>query len=397
MIPLQNITTSAVTVQPVRKAVYALSADPVTYGHLNIIERAAKLFDLVVVAIGKNPDKDYLFSLNERMAMLRDVVAKFGNVEVDCFSGLLVDFAYEQCASVIIKGVRDNADFYYEKRLFDVGYTQQAGIDTHILLSDPQLSHISSGAAKALLLENSFVHSYVPLSVKQAMEQRILKQTIIGVTGEIATGKTTLCNSLVDIGKSTNYEIHHIDLDRLAHDMLETLTEPVYQKMRIDIIAMFGEDIVVDNKICRKCLGERVFKDIEALACLNKIMAEPLMVYLKRTLANKRGLIFLSSALLVEAELTFLCNNHVVLVKTDKDVQQSRLLTRGLTENQIRQRFNAQLSSAKKQNNLEQVINNHQFGRLWQYNSGEANDKDGVMNLLEKIIHDTSNVGERSG
>jgi len=385
-----NLVTSSAG--HIRKAVYALSADPITYGHLNIIERAAKTFDSVVVAIGKNPAKNYFFSLDERITMTQQAVRHLRNVHVDSFSGLLVDFAYEQCASVIIKGVRDGADFDYEKRLFDIGH-KQAHIDTHILLSDPRLSHISSAAAKALLLEHSFIHKYVPLHVKQAMEQRITQQTIIGVTGEIAAGKTTLCEHFVTIGKATNREIHHIDLDLLAHDMLDTLVEPVYQKMRQHIIAEFGEDIIVERKICRKRLGEIVFNDLTRLHRLNKIMAEPLVVYLKRKLTGKQGLIFLSSALLVEAELNFLCNNNIVLVQIAKDHQRQRLLMRGLTEKQIKQRLKAQLSHAKKLTGIEQVIENNQFGRLWRYTACMENDK---TDLLTTIINETNSDTMRS-
>lgn len=376
----------------IRRAVYALSADPVTYGHLNIVERAAGLFDEVLVAIGRNPDKQYLFPLDERLHMTRLALRHLPNVRVESFAGLLVDFAYEQCAAVIVKGVRDHVDFDYEKLLFDVGHSQRPGVDTHLLFADPRLRHISSGAAKALQREYGFVHDYVPLHVKQALEQRLSGQTIVGVTGEIASGKTTLCTRLVEAGKALNRDVHHIDLDLLAHRALEELAEPVYHDMRQRIVAEFGPAIVERGVISRKKLGDIVFRDLDKLKRLNRIMLEPILLQLKKMLAGKRGLILLNSALLVETELCHLCNNHIVLVQTDSGTQHRRLVARQLTRQQIRQRLNAQLVTASKRDGIERAIAWAGFGKLWHYVNPSTDDKTAVRELLTRLLADTHDV-----
>lgn len=396
--PQTRCQTGATTLKPpaVRRAVYALSADPITYGHLNIVERAAGLFDEVLVAIGRNPDKQCLFPLGERLRMTRFALRHLPNVRVERFAGLLVDFAYEQCASVIVKGVRDHIDFDYEKLLFDVGHSQRPGIDTHLLFADPRLRHISSGAAKALQREHGFVHDYVPLHVKQALEQRLSGQMIIGVTGGIASGKTTLCNRLVEAGNALNREVHHIDLDLLAHRALEELAEPVYRDMRQRTVAEFGPAILEADVISRKQLGKIVFRDLDKLKRLNRIMLEPILLQLKKMLAGKRGLVLLNSALLVETELCHLCNNHIVLVQTDSDTQYRRLMARQLTRQQIRQRLNAQLATVSKRAGIEQTIAAAGFGKLWHYANPSTDDETAVRELLARLFAETHNASSRT-
>lgn len=392
--PQTRCQTGATTLKPsaARRAVYALSADPVTYGHLNIVERAAGLFDEVLVAIGRNPDKQYLFPLDDRLHMTRFALRHLPNVRVESFSGLLIDFAYEQCASVIVKGVRDHADFDYEKLLFDVGHSQRPGIDTYLLFADPRLRHISSGAAKALQREHGFVHDYAPLHVKQALEQRLSGQTMVGVTGGIASGKTTLCNRLAEAGKALNREVHHIDMDLLAHRALEELAEPLYKDMRQHIVVEFGPAIVERDVISRKKLGDIVFRDLDRLKQLNRMMLEPILLQLKKMLAGKRGLVLLNSALLVETELCHLCNNHIVLVQTDSDTQHRRLMARRLTRQQIRQRLNAQLTTASKRAGIEQAIAAAGFGKLWHYANPSTDEETAIRELLARLVADTHDV-----
>src|SRR6478735_5475633 len=96
------------------RAIYAFSGDPITFGHLDIIERAAKIFDELIVAIGVNPSKKYLFTLEERAQMAKAATAHIPNSKVIYFYGLLVDYAYENNISTIIRGLRNSEDFNFE-------------------------------------------------------------------------------------------------------------------------------------------------------------------------------------------------------------------------------------------------------------------------------------------
>lgn len=352
------------------KAIYAFSGDPITFGHLNIIQRAAKIFEQVIVAIGVNPSKSYMFNLEERTAMAKTALASLSNVQVVSFQGLLVDFAYEMGAQVIVKGVRSTADFDYEQSLHQMGDSQKLNIDTVLFFADPKLAHISSSAVKQIQQEQGLIHDYVPLNVKQALEKQMSKQYIVGVTGEIGAGKSYVCEQLMTLAKQANLPVYHLDMDEITHEILASLSEPVYQQVREAIVKVFGEQIKTDDGfINRKALGEIVFNDPAKLEQLNQIMYQPLLVRLRRALYQKEGLILLNAALLIESGITELCNNNLILVKTSKALQQQRLQERGLSAEQINRRLESAYSYEQKKEKLLRQIQLDHHGQLWEVNN----------------------------
>lgn len=341
-------------------AIYAFSGDPITYGHINIIERARKVFDQVIVAIGENPDKKYSFSLQKREEMAKKCF-KDPAIRVLSFSNLLVDFAYEQGASVIIKGVRNSADFNYENILHFVGKSQKVGIDTHVLFADPKLAHISSSSVKSIAQHSGDIYEYVPLHVKEAIENGIYEKYIIGVTGEIGCGKSHISKQLSDYFMNT----HNIELDDIAHEILNKLTEPAYKLVREDIVATFGITMQEDGFINRKILGDIVFNDYHKLRKLNEIMVKPIMIRLRKKISQKTGIILINCALLAETNMLHICNNNVILIKIDKETQHKRLLKRGLTKTQIDNRLNCQYDYKDKSIAITNCIDKDQHGNLW--------------------------------
>jgi pantetheine-phosphate adenylyltransferase len=369
----------------IKPVVYAFSGDPITYGHLDIIKRAKKLFGKVIVAIGTNPDKDYTFTAKERFELAKQALLPFTGVKVEKFEGLLVDFAYEQGAKAIVKGVRDAQDFQYEQTLNSVGLSQNHGIETIVLFAKPELAHISSSIVKALQKSQGLVQNYVPLPVKVALEKKLVKQTIIGITGEIASGKTYLAEKLLALGKKQGFKIHNIDLDELAHQIQSKLAEPQYQAVRQQIVNEFGEGVQKKDKaIDRKKLGELVFTDYNKLAKLNQIMWKPVLVRLRKELHGKEGLIIINSALLAEAELLEVCNNRIVLIRIDKKTQKKRLGQRRLNNQQISRRIESQFSADKKLQLIEKSLQKHYFGTLWQIND-QTNIEKFAKELLAKV------------
>ncbi|HJW29590.1 MAG TPA: pantetheine-phosphate adenylyltransferase, partial [Saprospiraceae bacterium] len=281
------------------KALYAFSGDPITYGHLNIIQRAARAFDDLVVGIGVNPSKKYMFSLEERTRMAKEAVADLENVSVVSFKGLLVSYAYEQGIQVLIKGVRDSKDFDYEMLLYQAGESQKLGIDTHLLPARQDLIHVSSSVVKSILIEQGEVHTYVPIHVQQALYERMLGQYIVGITGETGVGKSHIGSLFENWGKAHAVPVHHIELDDIANQILTELDDPIYKALRLKIAAEFGYELI-DPKgtIDKKVLGEIVFKDPELLRRLNAIMDLPLSVRLKREMYGKRGIIVINAGLI---------------------------------------------------------------------------------------------------
>ncbi len=369
------------------KAMYAFSADPIHYGHINAIGRAARVFDEVIVGIGVNPDKKYLFTLSERLEMAEKALADLPTVKVVSFEGLLVDYAVEQGVNVIVKGVRDIPDFNYEVLLHQVGESQRLGIDTFFLPAQRDFSHMSSSVIKALQKEQGSILGYVPLAVKQALEERISHQYVLGITGEMGAGKSYVGNVFASLAESKGIVVHNIELDHLGHRILSTLKEPLYEQLRERIVERFGNAVqVADGSIDRKVLGEIVFNDRLALDSLNDLMGTSLSVCLRREMRGKEGLILLNSALLAETEMSHLCNNNVILVTADGQSQQRRLAQRGLSDEQIQRRLMSQYSSAEKQRIIQENITQSRHGMLWKISNSDGADPAVINSVLEDVI-----------
>jgi len=155
-----------------RRAVCPGSFDPVTNGHLDIIGRSSRLFDEVIVAVLVNESKHGLFSIGERMEMLREVVSPYGNVRVESFHGLLVDFCRAQQASVVVKGLRAVSDFDYELQMAQMN-TGLAGVETLFMPTNPQHSFLSSSLVKDVAKWGGDVSSHVPQVVARRLADRL--------------------------------------------------------------------------------------------------------------------------------------------------------------------------------------------------------------------------------
>jgi pantetheine-phosphate adenylyltransferase len=148
----------------VRRLVCPGSFDPVTNGHLDIVGRAARLADEVIVAVLRNPNKTALFTVDERVEMLREVTKEFDNVRVAKFNGLIVDFCKANDVSAIVKGLRAVSDFDYELQMAQMNYNQ-AGVETLFVSTNPLYAFLSSSLVKEFAKYGGDVTSLVPGSV----------------------------------------------------------------------------------------------------------------------------------------------------------------------------------------------------------------------------------------
>ena len=149
------------------------SYDPPTNGHIDVIERAARYFDSVIVAVIANPSKQPLFSLDERKQMLAEALSHVDNVEISSFDGLLVDFAKAKELSIVVKGLRAISDFEYELQMAQMNSTLLPGMDTLFITSNPSWAFLSSSLVKEVAKYGGDVEGLVPSGVAKALADRL--------------------------------------------------------------------------------------------------------------------------------------------------------------------------------------------------------------------------------
>lgn len=159
-----------------RKAICPGSFDPVTNGHIDIVERAAHTFDQVVVAVLTNPRKSPLFSVEERLEMLREAAAHIPNVTVEAAYGLLVDFVREHGAQAIVKGLRPIQDFEYEWQMGMVNRDLDTEIETYFLMSRMEYSYLSSSIVRELASFERLAEGLVPAGVERRLRAKFAKE-----------------------------------------------------------------------------------------------------------------------------------------------------------------------------------------------------------------------------
>ena len=153
-------------------AVFPGSFDPVTLGHMDLIERAAKMFDRLVVGVLNNSGKDPLFSMEERVYMLKELVCTNPHIEVKAFDGLLADFVRQEQAQAIVRGLRTASDFEYGLPLAKANHQLNEDADTIFLATAPEHSFVSSSAVKELLRYQADISNMVPAQVERYIRQK---------------------------------------------------------------------------------------------------------------------------------------------------------------------------------------------------------------------------------
>jgi pantetheine-phosphate adenylyltransferase len=154
-------------------AIYPGSFDPPTNGHLDLIERGSKIFDELVVAILRNPDKDPLFSLAERRLMLENLTTHFHNVSVDVFDGLTVDYAARVKASAVLRGIRALSDYEYELQMALMNRKLQPELETVFMMPAEQYSYLSSRLVREVAQLGGSIKDLVPEMVEQRLREKL--------------------------------------------------------------------------------------------------------------------------------------------------------------------------------------------------------------------------------
>jgi pantetheine-phosphate adenylyltransferase len=159
-----------------RTAIYPGSFDPLTNGHLDVIERAVKLFDRVVVAVAKNEDKHPLFSLEERVELVREAIKHIPSAEVDSFDRLLVDYVNQRNAQAIVRGLRAISDFEFEFQLALMNRKLNEKVETIFMMPKDTYTFLSSRIIKEIARLGGDIHTFVPAHVQLALVKKLKRE-----------------------------------------------------------------------------------------------------------------------------------------------------------------------------------------------------------------------------
>lgn len=155
------------------RAIYPGSFDPVTYGHLDVIKRSCKIVDELIVGVLNNNAKMPLFSAEERVKMLEEVTKDLGNVKIVLFNGLLIDFARQQGADVVIRGLRAITDFEYELQMSQTNHKLEPSVETMFLTTSIEYSYLSSTTVKEIAAFGGDISQFVPEAVAVELEKKM--------------------------------------------------------------------------------------------------------------------------------------------------------------------------------------------------------------------------------
>lgn len=155
--------------------IYPGSFDPFTNGHLNIIERVAKVFDELIVAVAHNVSKKTIFTIDERLEIIKEIFSHEPKVKVDSFEGLLVEYAKQIGTNVVIRGMRSVSDFEYELQMAHANKTLSPDLETIFMVTESQYSHLSSSLIKEIITLGGSVKPLVPNIVEKKLKEKLLK------------------------------------------------------------------------------------------------------------------------------------------------------------------------------------------------------------------------------
>ncbi len=348
--------------------VYPGSFDPITHGHVAVIRAAAEAFGEVVVAVGVNPHKAFLFTIEERERLVKMATAGVKGVRVGRFEGLLVDYMVRSGFKDVVRGVRNSRDFEESLSQDTYGWQQALAADIRVFYVPAKSEHqmTSSTGLKVVVKQQGDAAVLAPFSSIQAVQGRLLKQYVYGVTGPSGAGKSYVCRRFAELAAARGLELVHVDLDRLGHEILQDAAEPVYAAARQRILDKFGAEVGLETgAICRKTLGDKVFGDAEAMARLNEILHGPIYFRLRERMRGKAGIFVIEAALLAESGRCDVVNNNVLVVDAGEDVRAKRIAQRGgLTPEQVRLRMGAQVGAEGKVEMVERVVEASGYGAV---------------------------------
>ena len=365
------------------KLAYTGSFDPWTKGHQSIVETLLDRDNSIImhIIIGVNSKKKYVFSALARKEFIEIDLLKYKDrVKVVIVDDAVANYIYGQDIPFIVKGIRNNATDANDE-------ITQARINNKLIgepitlivpQTKPDLDIVSSSNLKILNQFGLPLTDYASAFVREELRLKLTKKILVGVTGGMASGKSTLCKQL-----NVFSNIHHINMDGLAHIIYESEL-PVHKRIQKQIIQQFG--LTGGKLIDRQELGDIVFKDKYKLIELTNMLLEPILHLMhKRINELPEGIILIESAILIEYNLTELVDHNVIHVECDPMEQLNRLKKRGLTLRQRKNRVLSQLSPKETKQRIKAIQSNEHNRLFMSVNTTDTKRVNNVFKIDEAV------------
>jgi pantetheine-phosphate adenylyltransferase len=320
---LQPYTKEGIIGAKHRRGLVALSADPVTFGHLDLIAKAAAKCHELVVLVANNDRKlgSYCFTLDKRTAMVRRAVDEAGltNVRVIGSSGLLVDVYLREGCDRLFRGVRNEKDVDFEEEQATLNCMILPAIEGRFefVQADPKLKLVSSTLVKAFVQLRLDVDKFVPMFVKQALEEKLLQQYRVTVTGGIAVGKSFVAAELAAQAARAGIPSKHVNVDQLLRDVYDEQSEGA-QEVREALAAYFDDTVLTSDRkaVQRPRLADILFRS--GADEHRKFVTDLTMPHVARkyreALADATGLVVVEWAQMAEMDMGSWTNNNAIVV-----------------------------------------------------------------------------------
>lgn len=344
--------------------VYPGSFDPWTYGHEAVLTDYLDLFPEgnIDVLIGVNPDKKGIFTPEEKKLLIEKTTAQEvkDRMNVVIYEGLVADYVYENGKRWVLKGARTAEDFNYEMAIAQATQNFSSRVKTIIIpQTNPIKTGISSSSLKAISKFSGDVAAYASPLVREALRLRQSWKFLIGVTGGIASGKSTLCRNLEKYSKQQEIPLHYINFDVITKEIHERKDLPIFSEIREQIALRFGNQVLnTDGTTNKKILGDIVFADQRAMQDLMRIILEPLIYFLRKKVDSIKSpaIILVEWAIIFDRNLTYLFDENIVHIWVSRDEQEKRIKVRdALNPEQIAARLDNQLSREQRVSGLKEL------------------------------------------
>lgn len=376
-----------------KRGLVALSADPVHYGHLDLIKTAKTCCQHLLVLVANNDEKrnSYLFNQKERTDFVRRLVNGMADVEViESSTEILSDTYLTFACDALFRGIRDDKDQIYEETQMRYHRMIYPKLNPVYLAFRGEKNNISSSVVKAFTKHHIDVSKYVPIYVKKALEERINNQYKIAVTGGIAVGKSWVTNSLANVCNNLGVRTSAIRFDDFIREIYEEMT-PGSIKMRQELENLCFEAgsktsiLNSDGTVNRPVLGRFIFSHPSNEIRINvQELTQPLVDAKYREALKKAGsgLVVIEWAQLAEMEMGRLANHNAIVV--DSPDRPTFIEERKISQEEFKNKTQFQWTAEKKSQVLESMARKDGEGCIIQFSNTLRDNK--ISDLADKVI-----------